>query len=87
MASTSIHVQLEEIDGSYPGSSDGTDRELTNYVSFRQRTYLNYSTNDDDIQVSREKMSRAAHYAQQELTADALRTRNDYQSILELATR
>jgi len=87
MASTSIHVELEEIDGSYPGSSDGTDRELMNYVSFRQRTYLNYSTNDDDIKVSREKMSRSAHYAQQELTTDALRTRNDYQSILELATR
>lgn len=87
MASTSIHAESGEIDGLYPGSPDGADRQLMNYVSFRQGTYLNYSTNDDDIQVSREKMSVSAHYVQHELPTDALRTRNDYQSILELATR
>jgi len=87
MASTSIHVELGESDGSYPGSPDGTDRQLMDYVSFRQGTYMNYSTNDDDIQVSREKMSKSAHYVQHELPTDTLRSRNNYQSILELATR
>ena len=88
MASTSIHVEFEEIDGSYPGSPDGADRQLMDYVSFRQGTYVNYNTNnDDDVQVSREKMSSSAHYVQHELPTDTLRTRNDYQSILELATR
>ena len=84
MASTSVHVEFGEIGGSYP---DGIDQQLMNYVSFRQGTYLNYSTDDDDIQVLGEKMSKSAHYVQHELPTDVLQTRSDYPSILELATR
>lgn len=85
MAGTSIHVGLGEIDGSHPGSSDDIDQQLVNYVSFRRETYLNYNANDDDMQFFGEPSS--AHYVQHELPTDVLRTRSDYQSILELATR
>jgi len=89
MHNTSIQVEFGEIDGSYtyPGSVDGVDQQLGNYVSFRQGTYMSYSTNDGDLQAFQEMMSKAAHHVQQELSTDVLRTRNDYQSILELATR
>ena len=89
MPNPSITLEIGEVDGCHtpPGLADEAGQELMNYVSFRQGTYMNYSTNDDDIQVSREKMSRSAHYVQHELPTDTLRSRNSYQSILELATR
>jgi len=86
MHNTSVHVELGEIDAS-PGSLDGVDQQLMNYVSFRQSTYLSYSTNDGDLHAFQEMMSKAAHHVQHELSTNVLRTRDDYQSILELATR
>ena len=87
MPNTSTHVESGETDGSCPGSSDGIDQQLANYVSFRQGTYLNYSPNAGNTQASREVMSKLAQYVQRELPTDVLRTREDHQSILELATR
>lgn len=88
MASTSMHVEVAGgIEGSYPGSSDGVDQQLMNYVSFRQSTHVNYNVNDTDVQVSEEKLSKSAHYVQHELPTDVLQSRNDYRSTLELATR
>jgi len=87
MAGTSIHVGIGETDGSHPGSSDEIDPQLMNYVSFRQEAYLNYNATDDHIRALGEKMSTSAYYVQHDLPTDVLRTRNDYQSILELATR
>lgn len=87
MPNTSTHVESGETDGSRPGSSDSVDQQLMNYVSFRQGTYMNYNVNASDIQAVPEMITRSAHYVQHELPTDALRAREDYQSILELATR
>ena len=87
MQNASIHVEVEKIGGSYPGSGDGTDQQLMNYVTFHQGTYLSYSTNDDDFHDFPEKMSKSAHRVHHELPTEILRTRDDYQSTLELARR
>jgi hypothetical protein len=88
MASTSMHVEVTGgIEGSYPGSSDGVDQQLMNYASFRQSTHVNYNVNDNDVQISEQRLSKAAHHVQHELPTDVLQTRNDYRSSLELATR
>lgn len=86
MPKPSVHVEVTKIDGSYPGLDD-LDQNLINHVSFRLGTYLSYSTNDDDIQAIPQMMSKSAHYVQHEVPTDVLRTRDDYQSTLELATR
>lgn len=89
MPNTSISVEFGEVDGShgFPGFSGEIGQELMDYISFRQGTYLNYSTNDDHIHAFQETMTKSAHYVQHEMPTDVLRTRKDHPSILELAVR
>lgn len=91
MQNPSISVDVRDIDDPYafPGFVDGMGQELMNYVSFRQGTQSNYSdtANDDHINAVQEMMARSTHYVQHDMPTDVLRTYDDYQSILELATR
>lgn len=91
MPNPSISVDVREIDDpqAFPGLADGVGQELMDYVSFRQGTHSNYSetADDDHIHVFQEMMTKSAHYVQHEMPTELLRTRDDYQSILELATR
>jgi len=85
MYGTSVRVEFGKI---YPGIHGQVDQLLINYVSFRQGAYMSYRTaNSDDINALQDTLNRSAHYVRQELPTDILRTRDDYPSILELATR
>lgn len=88
MPDPSISVEFGEVHAStLPGFADEVGQQLINYVSFRQGTYMSYNPNDDHIPAIQEIMTKSTHYVQHEMPTDALRTRDDYQSILELATR
>lgn len=88
MHKTSVRIEYGEIDSSYPGPLEDVDQVLVNYVSFRQGTYKSYrNAHNDDISAFPEIMSKAAHYVKRELPTNVLRTRDDYPSIMELATR
>jgi len=88
MYGTSVRVEFGKIDSLYPGSLGEVDQLLINYVSFRQAAYKSYrTTNNDNINALPERMSRSAHHVRHELPTNILRTRDDYLSILELATR
>lgn len=91
MPNSSISVEVGEIEDShgFPGFTDETGQELVNYVSFRQGTHSNYSdtADDDHAHAFQEMMTKSAHYVQHEMPTEVLRTRDDDQSILELATR
>lgn len=88
MPNSSISVNVTEIDDSYafPGFTDEIGQELMNYVTFRQGTHSNYSDTADDDHIQ-EMMTKSAHYVQHEMPTEVLWPREDYQSILELATR
>jgi hypothetical protein len=81
MPNPSMSIEVTKLEG------DGIDQPLMDYVSFRQGTYSNYSTAEDHIHALNETMAKSAHYVQHEMPTDTLRTREDCQSILELATR
>jgi hypothetical protein len=91
MPNSSISVDVGEIDDplALPGFTEGKGQELKNYVSFRQGTRSNYSdaADDDHIHTFQEMMTKSTHYVQHEMPTEVLQTRDDYQSILELATR
>jgi hypothetical protein len=88
MHDASVRLEFGEIGGPYSGSLNDIDQLLVNYISFRQGAYLSYrTTNAGDIQAFPEMMSKSVRYVQHELPTDVLRTRDDYESILELATR
>ena len=85
MHNTSVRVEYGKI---YPGAFGEVDQLLINYVSFRQGAYMSYRTaNSDDINALPEVMTKSAHHVRHELPTNVLRTRDDYPSILELATR
>ncbi|KAF9654422.1 hypothetical protein BDM02DRAFT_3196715 [Thelephora ganbajun] len=89
MHNPSIRVQFGQVDGPYTfsGFEDEIGQQLMDYISFRQGAYSSYHTADDHIQAFQETMARSAHYVQHELPTSVLRTRDDYQSTLELALR
>jgi len=88
MHDTSVRVEFGKIDDLYPGSLGEVNQLLVNYVSFRQGAYMSYrTTNNDDINALPEILSRSAHHVRHEPPTHVLRTRDDYPSILELATR
>ncbi len=69
-----------------PGLTVEICQQLVNYVSFRQGTYSSYRT-ADTFQNLQETMAISSNYVQHEMPTDVLQTRDDYQSILELAVR
>lgn len=91
MSNPSISVDIREINDSlgFPGFANEIGQELMNYVSFRQGTHSNYSdtADDDHTHAFQEMMTKSAHYVQHEMPTDVLQALDDYQSILELATR
>ena len=88
MHDKSVRVEFGRIDGLYPDSLGELDQLLINYVSFRQATYMSYrTTNNHDINALPEAMAKSAHHVLHELPTNILQTRDDYPSIMELATR
>lgn len=67
------------------------DQSVANDAFFRQKAYQSYRTiqarQASPIDSIRERVFRSIRYVQHELPTDVLRTRKDYQSISELATR
>jgi hypothetical protein len=69
-------------------SLHGPDPALTGYVSFRQSTRLSYLTGyGNEIQAIADMIPTSEHHVLYELPTNVLKTYNDPQSILELATR
>ena len=86
MLNPSISLEFGEINPQ-PGLTVEICQQLINYVTFRQGAYSSYRTADTHFKTLQETMAISSEYVQNEMPTDVLRTRDDYQSILELAVR